>query len=917
MPTQNKKTLTIIDTFGFLFRSYYALPPLRSKTGFPTGMLTGFMNFVSGIGRDFQTDYLVFALDSKGGTFRNEIYDQYKAHRPEAPEDLKAQLPVAIDLISKMGFMTASQTGYEADDIIASLAIDAKNSGLDVRIVSHDKDLYQLIQDGIYMFDPMKKKVVTKEQCFEKYGVYPHQFTQYQSLLGDSADNIPGVKGVGAKTAMALIQQFDTLDNIYANIEQIEKPRWQKLLNESKEMAYISYKLVTLDTEFYKLNSLGNLEDLELPKENPILKIANLLLDFDMNRIIDKVHKEGLNYKTSIPKDYDMSSVEIKPKKEYKCEYILLNNRTKLFDILKQIPTNSTIAFDTETTSVESKTAKIVGYSFCVDYMDTIDKPSKAYYIPINHFYLGVDEQVSFEDAKKGIELLNKHKLILQNYKYDKQIIKSNFDIELNLEADTMILAWLQDSDKPVGMDKLAIRLLDGYKTIPFKDMVKKGEDFSSVNLDDACIYASEDAYITLELYKKLIEIFEEDEEEYLVKLAKTIEFPFINVLNSMENKGIKVDVSLLENLKIKSDIHLKELTNSIYELSGETFNINSPKQLGVVLFDILGLNPPKKTKTGYSTNEAVLQILKDDHSVVSKLLEYREAFKLHSTYIEPLLTLGLNNDKNKIYTSFLHTGTATGRLSSKNPNLQNIPVRTSAGRQIREAFIARDGYKLLGIDYSQIELRLLAHYSKDPALLEAFNNDLDIHLQTAVKIFGEEEAKEKRGIAKSINFGLLYGMGARKLGEQLGIPAKEAKQYIDSYFESFATVKNFLTSISDDAMEKGFVKTLSGRKRRFDFENANGMMKATYQRESVNTVFQGSASDIIKLAMLKIDTKFKNSDDIKMLLQIHDELIFEVKEDKVEFYKEKLVYIMESIYKLEVPLKVSVSIGDNWAELK
>jgi DNA polymerase-1 len=910
----SKKTLTIIDTFGFLFRSYYALPPLRSRTGFPTGMLTGFMNFISGIGRDFQTDYLVFALDSKGDTFRNEIYDQYKAHRPEAPEDLKAQLPVAIDFITKMGFVTASQDGYEADDIIASLATDAKKQGLNVRIVSHDKDLYQLIDDDIFMFDPMKKKVVTVEQCFDKYGVYPHQFTQYQSLLGDSADNIPGVKGVGAKTAMALIQQFDTLENIYNNIENIEKPRWQKLLSESKDMAFVSLELVTLKNDFFKLNNLGNLTDLELPKENPILKIANLLIDLDMNKIIDKVHKEGLNYKTTIPKDYDQTKINIKTKKEYKCEYILLNNSLKFFEVLKSIPDNSFIAFDTETTSTDSKTAKIVGFSFCIDMPN---EPNKSYYVPINHFYLGVEEQVSFEDAAKGIEILNKHKLILQNYKYDKQIIKNNFEIDLNLEADTMILAWLLDSDKPVGMDKLALRLLDGYVTIPFKSVVKKGEDFSNVNLEDACKYAAEDAYITLELYKELNNQFEINDEVYLTKLAKTIEFSFINVLNSMENKGIKVDINFLKNLQNKSELYLKELTNDIYDLCGEKFNINSPKQLGVVLFENLGINPPKKTKTGYSTNEQVLQSIKDKHKVVEKILEYREAFKLHSTYIEPLLELGLNNEQNKIYTSFLQTGTATGRLSSKNPNLQNIPVRTQAGRQIREAFIASDGYKLIGIDYSQIELRLLAHYSKDPALLEAFNNDLDIHLQTAIKIFGIDEAKNKRNIAKSINFGLLYGMGAKKLGEQLGITSKEAKVYIESYFKSFETVKNFLTSVSNNAMEKGYVKTLSGRKRRFDFENANGMMKATYQRESVNTLFQGSASDIIKQAMLKIDTKYKNNDDVRMLLQIHDELIFEVKDDLVEDYKEKLAYIMENIYKLEVPLKVSVSIGDNWAMLK
>ena len=480
-----------------------------------------------------------------------------------------------------------------------------------------------------------------------------------------------------------------------------------------------------------------------------------------------------------------------------------------------------------------------------------------------------------------------------------------------------MIMAWLLDSDKPVGMDKLALRLLNGYETIPFKNIVKKGEDFSNVNLDDACNYAAEDAFITLKLYYKILEQFKLNDEEYLMQIASRIEFPFINVINNMQNIGIKIDIDFFENLKSKSNKHITSLTNEIYDLAGEIFNINSPKQLGTVLFEKLKLKALKKTKTGYSTNEAVLLKLKDEHPVIEKLLEYREAFKLHSTYIEPLLELGLKNKENKIYTSFLQTGTATGRLSSKNPNLQNIPVRTEAGRQIRQGFIASKGYKLVGIDYSQIELRLLAHYSKDPALLEAFNNNLDIHLQTAIKIFGEDEAKDKRNIAKSINFGLLYGMGARKLGEQLGISAKDAKQYIDSYFESFNTVKDYLQSIQDNAMSLGYVKTLTGRKRRFDFENATGMLKATYQRESVNTVFQGSASDLIKLSMIDIDKKYKDNNDIKMLLQIHDELIFEIKDDLVDDTIKDLIEIMENIYKLEVPLKVSVSKGDNWAMLK
>ncbi|MGK0255959.1 MAG: DNA polymerase-1, partial [Arcobacteraceae bacterium] len=434
----DKKTLTIIDTFGFLFRSYYALPPLKSPTGFPTGMLTGFMNFVSGIGRDFKTDYLVFALDSKGKTFRSDIYAEYKSHRPEAPDDLKAQLPIAIEFIEKMGFKTASAIGYEADDIIASLAHDGAKNGFNVRVVSHDKDLYQLICDDIFMFDPLKKKVVSSDDCFLKYGVYPTQFTDYQSLLGDSADNVPGVKGVGAKTAMALIQQFDNLDNIYANMENIEKPRWQKLLSENKELAYISKKLVTLDRDFHALELLGSIETLELPKENPILKIADTLTEYGMHRIVDKVHKEGLNYKTIIPNGYDESKFKVKEVEVLNCEYILLNDSKKLIDVINSIPKNSLVAFDTETTGLDSKKAKIVGFSFCWE-------NSKAYYVPIGHFYLGVEDQISNNDAKRAIELLNTHKLILQNFKYDLEIVRNNFNLEIKLFADTMIMAWLLD----------------------------------------------------------------------------------------------------------------------------------------------------------------------------------------------------------------------------------------------------------------------------------------------------------------------------------------------------------------------------------------------------------------------------------------------------------------------------------------
>ena len=894
-----KKTITVIDTFGFLFRSYFALPPLKSREGFPTGLLTGFINFISNIGKDFQTDYIVFALDAKGNTFRNELYDGYKAHRPDVPEDLLKQLPIAISWIEQMGFKTAIRTGFEADDIVASIAFDAKNKGLEVRIVSHDKDLYQLIDDDtIYLFDPTKKVIINEEKCFEKYGVHPSQFTDYQSLLGDSADNIPGVKGIGAKTAEALIKEFGTLENIYANIESITKKRTKELLLEGKEMAFISKKLVTLSKDCHMID---NLEEFILPFENPILKISETLIKYDMHKILEKVSKNGMSYKTEIPKEVE--------KKEDKLEYILLDNEHSLSLVINTIPRDSIISFDTETTDIDVTKAKIVGFSFAFE-------ENKAYYVPISHSYLGVGNQISMEAARQAIIQLNRYKLVLQNFKYDYQIIKHNFDIELKLYADTMILSWLLNTNEKVGLD-YQIDKHFRHKMISFSDVVKKGENFSNVEISKACEYAAEDALMTLKLFNRQLEIFKEKNEEEILKLAFDVEFEFIYVLAEMENNGIKIDVELLKEYKEKSNKYISELTSKIHEISGVEFNINSTKQLGVVLFETLGLTASKKTKTGYSTDEAVLSSIENEHPVIPLLLKYREAYKLQSTYIEPLLELGLKNEDNRIHTSFLHTGTATGRLSSKNPNLQNIPVGSDSILQIRQAFIPKEGYKLVGIDYSQIELRLLAHFSQDEALVDAFKNNLDIHYQTAVKFFGEERAKEKRGIAKSINFGLLYGMGSKKLGDTLGIPSKEAKQYIDSYFEAFKSVKDYLKSIEDFAHMNGYVKTLLNRKRLFNFESANAMMQAAYLREAVNTLFQGSAADLIKLSMIKIYQKYKNNDKMRLLLQIHDELIFEIKDEFVNDFTEEIRQIMENIYPLNIPLKVSVAIGNSWQELK
>ena len=882
------KVITIIDTFGFLFRSFYALPPLKNKEGFPTGMITGFMNFIYSLGKDFKSDYIIFALDSEGKSFRNDIYPEYKTHRPEVPLDLKAQLPVTIDLIQKMGFKTISKDRCEADDIIASIAHIAKRQGFIVQIVSHDKDLYQLIQDNIFLFDPIKKKLINQDEVIKKFEVLPQNFVDFQALLGDSSDNIPGVKGIGKKSAASLINQFKTIEFLYENINNLDNKRWQKLLLEGKENAFISKKLASLDKNCIDEKEL-DFNSYTLPQINPILKVANLLKKYELNNILKKVNQEGLHYKTTIPKEYN----------EYK--FITLNTSDKLFDILKKIPKDTIIAIDTETTGLD-KTDTIVGFSFCFE-------KDIAYYVPIAHFYLGVEDQIDINTAKKAINYLNQFKLIAHNFKYDYLVIKQNLDISLDIFADSMILAWINDPSSNVGLDKLAKKLFN-YEMISYKQITKNKQNFSEVEIELATKYGAEDALFCKKIYEFYIKIT----DKKLLDLLQNLEYPFIKVLHYMENIGIKIDLKYLKHLQENFELILSNLTNEIYELAGEKFNINSTKQLGIILFEKLKLPSKKKTKTGYSTNEESLKALKDKHIIIDKLLQYREIFKLYSTYIKPLYNLALLDKNQRIYTSFLQTGTATGRLSSKNPNLQNIPVRKQEGKKIRTAFIAKDNFKLVSIDYSQIELRLLAHFSKDEKLIQAFKNNEDIHLKTAIELFNDAT---KRDIAKSINFGLIYGMGARKLAQTLNISTKEAKEYINSYFKAFPTIKSYLTSIQTFAKENGYVETILGRIRKFDFANATAFEQSNYLREASNSVFQGSTADIIKLAMLKIYNIYKDNDEVNMLIQIHDELLFEIYEPKVNFYANEIKNIMQEIITLEVPLVANISIGDNWGELK
>ena len=937
------QTITIIDTFGFFFRLYYAMSGLKTKDGKPSGMVSGFASFIANLSKEFKSDYIIFALDSKGKTFRSDIDPNYKTNRQAPPPALLQQLPVCIEMIEKMGLYSLGREGYEADDLIASV-VKKHGATHKINIVTSDKDLYQLIGENVKIYSHGKKMLYGRDECLQRYGVYPEQIVDFLAICGDSADNIPGVRGIGDKGAKKLLDEWGSLDGIYSNLDRLPQNKQREYLIEGKQSAYISKRLATLYDEL----EIPPLEDAKFPQQNPLFKIREILKDYALNRLLSALSLQeqngldlwsegkgastknsflsgggkgfaaepssggsildatvgGLDGQNSISGGSACGGQNYERAFKTPFEPICITDAAELARLCEGVGAETLVSFDTETTSVDSKSAKIVGFSFAFN-------EERAYYVPLAHSYLGAPAQISSDAAKAAIGSLFRGYVVGQNLKYDFEIVKNNFNIEpAACFADTMVLAWLLDPANAVGMDSISPRYL-GYETVHFGDVVKKGETFASVELDAATIYASEDAWVTLRLYFKLKGLL----EPALFKLAQELEFPFVRVLWQMQRCGIKIDAEMIKRLIARNEKSLRALTDEIYELCGEQFNINSPAQLGAVLFERLGLPAAKRTKTGYSTDESVLKDLTALHPAVSKILDYRELFKLQSTYCEPLLQLALADPQNRVRSNFLQTGTATGRLASKNPNLQNIPARGTFAKDVRDCFLADEGYSLISLDYSQIELRLLAHFSRDPALLAAFRADEDIHARTAISIFGDAQPAH-RTIAKSINFGLIYGMGAGKLSDSLGIARAEAKGYIERYFAAFSTIKEFLQSIKSDAKESGYVSTLFGRRRYFDFANArNNMVYASYEREAVNTKFQGSAADIIKKAMVEISPLL--NDEARLILQIHDELIFEVRDDLAQSFGERAQEIMQSAASLNVPLKTSLNIAKRWGELK
>ncbi len=883
-------TLALIDTFAYLFRSYYMSAknkPLTNDKGFPTGLLTGLVGMVKKFYKDRKNmPFIVFALESQTKTKRAEKLGEYKQNRKDAPKEMLLQIPIALEWLQKMGFVCVEVSGFEADDVIASLAT---LSPYKTRIYSKDKDFNQLLSDKIALFDG-KTEFLAKD-CVEKYGILPSQFTDYQGIVGDSSDNYKGVKGIGSKNAKELLQRLGSLEKIYENLDlakNLLSPKMYQALIQDKKSAFLSKELATLERGCIKEFDFSSCA---FPSENPLLKIKDELKEYGfISTLRDLENSPTPLILDNMPLLDNAPASDNAPKKS---RMIVLENPEPLSAFLEKLEkTNARIFMRL----VLDKEKKVLALAFLLE--------NQGYFLPLEEALFSPFSLEFLQNA--FFKMLQHAQIIGHDLKPLLSFLKAKYQVSLeNIRIqDTQILAFLKNPEK-VGFDEVLKQYLK-EEWIPhekIKDFKTKSKAGKLEQLD-----------MELHALKRLCEYFEKGGlEEGLLALAREVETPFMKVLMGMEFQGFKIDAPYFKRLEQEFKHELHVLERQILDLIGVDFNLNSPKQLSEILYEKLEL-PQNKS---HSTDEKSLLKILDKHPSIALILEYRELNKLFNTYTTPLLRLKDKDDK--IHTTFIQTGTATGRLSSHSPNLQNIPVRSPKGLLIRKGFIASSKeYCLLGVDYSQIELRLLAHFSQDKDLMEAFLKGRDIHLETSKALFGGDLAKEKRSIAKSINFGLVYGMGSKKLSETLNIPLNEAKSYIEAYFKRFPSIKDYLNRMKEEILKTSKAFTLLGRYRVFDFTGANDYIKGNYLREGVNAIFQGSASDLLKLGMLKVSERFKNNPSVRLLLQVHDELIFEIEEkNALELQQEIQRILNDEVYPLRVPLETSVFVAKRWNELK
>ncbi|MEE8319718.1 MAG: DNA polymerase I [bacterium] len=883
-----KKTLFLIDGSSYIYRAYHAVRDLSTKEGFPTNAIYGFTNMLLKVLREQEPDYVAMVLDSPGPTHRHEIFPDYKANRPPMPDDLRVQIPRIEDLSKAFNIATLRLDGYEADDIIATLVDRFSEDVDDIVIVSSDKDFMQLVSQGVRMLDTMKDRWIGIDDVKERFGVDPEHVPDVLALIGDSSDNVPGLTGVGPKTAGKLISRFGDLESLFEHSDEITGKVGENLSSEA-DTVRLSFSLVTLDREVPLDVTLDNLS-MKDPDDEALRTIFS---ELQFTRFL-----KDLSPKSSLDRE----------------GYRLVLTEHDLSELVTNLDSAGAFALDVETDSRDPIIANLVGISFSWE-------QGQAAYIPLAHRYLGVPDQLDTDKVKEALSTVladPKKKKIGQNIKYDLQVLsRAGWPLE-GIEFDTMVASYLVNpSRRSHSLTEIAAEYFN-HTMISFKDVAGSGKKqipFYEVHLEDACEYACEDSDVT---YRAADLLGAEVKNLELSDLFRDVEMPLVQVLAQMELAGILLDTGHLAGLFGEVNDKLSALEGKIHREAGRDFNINSPRQLGQILFEELGLPVIKKTKTGYSTNADVLLELSEKHQLPAMVLDYRSLAKLKSTYIDSLPGL-VNPETGRIHTSFNQAATATGRLSSSDPNLQNIPVRTELGRRIREAFIAPEGSVLLCADYSQIELRVLAHLSRDERLLAAFGEDGDIHKQTAREILGasQEVEPELRRRAKVVNFGIIYGMSAFGLGKELGIHPKEAADIISSYFETYSGVKEYIDRTLAQAAETGYVTTLSMRRRYLpELGSSNPNIRQLAERMAVNTPIQGTAADLIKIAMLHIQDQLKKElPEAMMLLQVHDELVFEVPEDKTEQVTGIVRPAMEGVMELAVPLVVDIGIGRNWTE--